>query len=195
MIVSPTKFDSLDEVRTTVAEACSAARWGEPIWHVTTQEDTGEGQARRALDEGAEVVCPLGGDGTVRAVASALGGTGTPIGLLPGRTGNLLARNLDLPVESLEDALNVVLNGTNRRIDVGLVRLGESAAPLASREARATVISPHGVLGWAAVVTDLATRHRRSLPLRRLRVTTLVVRSDRPVETRIDGDPWASSAA
>ncbi|MFE1291036.1 diacylglycerol kinase family protein [Streptomyces sp. NPDC058751] len=92
----------------------------EPVFLETTAEDPGAGQAARALREGAELVVVCGGDGTVRTVADALAGSGVPLAVVPCGTGNLLARNLGLPL-SPTAALEAALDGVPHRLDLGSI--------------------------------------------------------------------------
>ncbi len=121
-VANPSK-PGVPDLRATVRRACAEQYLPEPLWLETTPEDPGVGQSREAVRRGADVVVALGGDGTVRAVAEALVGTGVPMGLVPVGTGNLLARNLDIPIGDPLGALRIALDGTDRTIDVGWLRV------------------------------------------------------------------------
>ena len=131
------KVDDLDAAKELVAKAAPSTAGTSPSWIETTAEETGEKQGREAVRAGADVVASLGGDGTVRAVASALVGTDVALGLLPGGTGNLLARNLGLPVDSLEDAVDALLGGRDRASTSGSCACRRQTCP-SPRRATAT---------------------------------------------------------
>lgn len=131
VIVNPTKIESMDDLRRTLDALLTAEGWQPPLVLGTTAQDPGLGQTSAALAEGVDLVCAMGGDGTVRAVAEVLSGTSIPMGLLPAGTGNLLARNLLVPMDSLAAAVAVATGGRNRHIDVGWITLDPDVEPSA----------------------------------------------------------------
>ena len=60
----------------------------------------------------------VSGDGLMGAIGGAMAGAETPVGLIPGGRGNDLARALGIPNDP-EAAVEVILAGHSRRIDVG----------------------------------------------------------------------------
>lgn len=79
--------------------------------------------AKTALESKADLVIACGGDGTVREVAATLQHTKVPLGILPLGTGNVLARNLDIPHAQLSKALDVAFGHHVRAVDVGVASL------------------------------------------------------------------------
>lgn len=120
VIYNPAKITNADTFRTRVAGEFAKHDWAEPHWLTTTQDDPGTGMANTAIDMHPDLVLAAGGDGTVRAVSSRLAGSGLTFGLLPAGTGNLLARNLGIPLDETQ-ALKVVFDGQPKAID--LVRI------------------------------------------------------------------------
>ncbi len=74
--------------------------------------------ARRAVDDGCELVVAVGGDGTLNEVAAALVGTGAALGLVPCGSGNGLGRHLGIPGPG-KGAFRTLLDGRVRTIDTG----------------------------------------------------------------------------
>jgi diacylglycerol kinase family enzyme len=117
-IANPTK-PGVAQLRDLSYRVCSARHLPEPIWLYTAINYTGRDLAREALAAGADVLVAVGGDGTVRAVASVAIDERVPLGVIPLGTGNLFARNLGVPVNDTGAALRAVLDGANEAVDVG----------------------------------------------------------------------------
>ncbi|HET9128901.1 MAG TPA: diacylglycerol kinase family protein [Propionibacteriaceae bacterium] len=162
VVINPSKFDDVEAVKSEIQGYLEAGGWSAAAWYETTEEDPGEGQARQALDEGATIVASLGGDGTVRAVASVLAGTDIPLALLPGGTGNLLARNLDVPYDDLQLAVEAMISGVDRRIDTGIVRFSSHTG--ASTENRFLVMAGMGIDADAMANTNESLKARIGWP-------------------------------
>ncbi|PRA04034.1 diacylglycerol kinase [Arthrobacter sp. MYb229] len=122
LVINPSKSGA-DEARDAVAHVCAEAGLEEPLVFETTPENAGQEAAQNALDAGCDTIIAAGGDGTIRAVAEVLEGTETTLGLLPLGTGNLLARNVEVPLDDLHTAALVAVRGMVRRIDVGHMKL------------------------------------------------------------------------
>ncbi|CAN5569898.1 diacylglycerol kinase family protein [soil metagenome] len=118
VVYNPMKVE-LEDIRAAIAADSGA--WAEPLWLETSEDDPGGGAATQALQAKVDLVIAAGGDGTVRAVAEALRGSGVPLALLPSGTGNLLARNLELTLDDLAVSVDVALNGVDRPIDIGVI--------------------------------------------------------------------------
>lgn len=136
LVYNPTKVDG-DELREQVASLASEAGWSEPLFYETTVDDLGDDVTRQALEEGVTVVLVAGGDGTVRAVSEAMTGSDVPLAIVPSGTGNLLARNLRLPLDDAEAMVKAAFDGDVHPIDVGIATL---ARPDGESEKRAFVV-------------------------------------------------------
>lgn len=122
VVVNPTKFaggDDLSRFRSEVERAVTASGWLCSAWLPTSAVTGGAAEARWAAASGADVVLVAGGDGTVRAVSQELVGTGVPMAILPAGTGNLLARNLAVPLHDVAAAVALACLGRDQAIDVG----------------------------------------------------------------------------
>lgn len=74
--------------------------------------------AKKAIEDGAELVLSVGGDGTAYEVASGLLGSSTPLGIIPAGTGNDFVKTIGVPMQP-EKALEHVLSHPAKKTDVG----------------------------------------------------------------------------
>jgi YegS/Rv2252/BmrU family lipid kinase len=168
VVVNPTKLDDDEAFRKSVRQVMDEHGWDEPLWLETTAEDPGQGQAKSAVSAGVDLVLACGGDGTVTACAEGVTGTGVPLAIIPMGTGNLLARNIGLPM-GLDEALAVALDGPQQPIDAGRVN-GTLFVVMAGLGLDARMLSDTSDelkkrIGWIAYAIS-AARHLGDRPMR-----------------------------
>lgn len=73
---------------------------------------------KHAIDRGLDAVVVVGGDGALHGVLDLLADSKLVFGLLPAGTGNDTARTLGIPVKDDDAALDVILRGNTRRMDL-----------------------------------------------------------------------------
>ena len=189
VVVNPIKALA-DVARDSVIIACRKAGWADPVFYETEADDPGFSMARRAVEQGADVVLAAGGDGTIRAVGESLAGGDVPLGLVPLGTGNLLARNLEADLADPHHSVDVALFGSERSIDTVVMHL--ETADGRTEDHRFLVMGGAGfdaqimadtkdnlkdLVGWAAYA-EAGARHLFSGP--------------RWARFSLDGGPWVS---
>ncbi|MBP1326866.1 diacylglycerol kinase family enzyme [Leucobacter exalbidus] len=187
VVYHPFKTD-LVALRAAVSAQEQLAGWTPTQWYETEEADAGVGATKRALADGADVVLASGGDGTIRAVAEGLRGTGVPLTVMPQGTGNLLARNLGMPLNDVEQCARAAFFGRSRKIDLGIARILRSDD--SESEHVFLVLAGMGLDARAISTTQAALKKRVGwLAYIDAGVRTMI--KDRPLEVHysVDGTP------
>ena len=177
-IVNPTKVDDPDALRSQLTTAADQYELGELQWVETTPDSLGTSSASDAVEAGASLIIACGGDGTVRAVVAGMLNSGVPLGIMARGTGNLLARNLGIPLEETA-ALGTVFGGRDRAVDVLDVSLGKG------RREVSTVMCG---MGWDAAMMDVSESVKARLGWGRTRCRPARTVRDHPIRLRVQVD-------
>ena len=184
IVYNPIKVPDLDALTGRVESFMSRNGWEPPLWLETTQDDPGIGMCERAVHDECDVVFVCGGDGTVMAAVTAMAGCDVPLAILPAGTGNLLARNLDLPINDEAACLRIGIGDRTRAIDVGAIE-DRKFAVMAGLGFDAAIMrdAPEGLkkaVGWPAYVVS-AGKHLRGRGIR----VTLTLDGGTPLHRRV----------
>jgi diacylglycerol kinase family enzyme len=157
IVYNPTKVPR-ERIVATVETNERENGWRPSRWYRTSSADSGRQAARDALSGGPAVVLVAGGDGIIRVVAEAADGSGVPLAVLPAGTGNLLARNLGVPLKDPAAAIAAAFGGATRTIDTGLAMLDDGQG--ATRRHLFLVMAGLGLDAEMAETTTTATKQR-----------------------------------
>lgn len=166
VVINPVNVPNPRELRDRVSELCRDLGRPEPLWFETTEDSPGTEQARQAREQEADLVLVCGGDGTVRACAAALVESGIALGLVPVGSGNLLARNLGMPLD-IEAALRVAFGTGRLVIDIAESEPGSHFLIMAGLGFDAAMIQQTNQqtkerVGWPAYVGGIIRAMRSS---------------------------------
>ncbi len=125
-------------------------------------------------ESGIDIAIAAGGDGLVGGVITHVVESGLPMGILPLGTSNDIARSLRIPLDLLS-AAQVIAQGKEQEVDVGVAWPAEQAPHLASKHQSGPLLAQvppkkHGFFAhaltigvnvqFARIATNIATRQR-----------------------------------
>lgn len=116
-IAGPGRSRTLDACTALARESLGRAGFAVDV-HLTAGPDDAQRFAAAAVRAGHDLVAAWGGDGTVNGVGAALAGSTVAMAIIPGGSGNGLARDLGVPLDAAA-AFEVAATGTTRSIDAG----------------------------------------------------------------------------
>jgi diacylglycerol kinase family enzyme len=161
LIVNGACVRDVPRLRQACKQAATARGWQAPMVLATTPDEVGSGLTGRALDAGADLVIAAGGDGTVRACAQVLAGTGVPLAIVPAGSANLTAAALGLPRRAAA-ALEVAFGGRDREIDLadanGLTFAAMAGIGIDAAVVGATPATVKRLAGWTAYAPAATTQ-------------------------------------
>lgn len=91
----------------------------------TTGPNSAGAQVRHQIESGCDLIFAAGGDGTVNEVANGMLHTGIPLGVLPGGTANVLAREMKLSMNMLRVAEKIG-EMVPMKVSTGCLRVGDN---------------------------------------------------------------------
>jgi len=131
--------------------------------------------AHQCVADGVDALVVCGGDGMVHLGVQAVAGTSTALGIIPAGTGNDVARYFDIPRADVPAAVDVVLAGRTRTVD--LARCGAKYF--------VTVMAA----GFDAIVNERANRMTWPKGQMRYNIATLAeLRTFKPLSYTLDLD-------
>jgi len=124
VIYYPDKVN-LAKLRKAVDAVATSKDFKPTLWLKTDAKNTGAKQATDAIAKKVTHILVAGGDGTVRDVLEAVARSGAQVsvGVIPSGTGNVLARNLGVELNSLNTQVRRAISGIAHPIDMGIARI------------------------------------------------------------------------
>jgi YegS/Rv2252/BmrU family lipid kinase len=165
-----------ETVRETITREFNAAHIDFEIQE-TRAGDKPDEIVRARRGDGFDLVVAAGGDGTVSSVFDGLHGTAIPLGIIATGTGNLIAREFNIPTE-LDDAV-ALITGTPRSMKIDAMRIGK----------RVYVLNA-GVGISAAVIAGTTPKNKRRFGRLAYLATALKTFQFRPrlLDVTVDGE-------
>ena len=121
LVVNPITGENSGRIRSRLEDHFNQAGWMVQVHQLSERENIRR-VVREALEEGErafDMVLAAGGDGTVSGVAAGLVGKEIPMAIIPTGTGNVLARELQIPMD-FQKALQLATDSPDTRLIDGL---------------------------------------------------------------------------